>query len=133
MPIVLDPAATWSEKERARSRTARLVRRMQGTWNELIGERAEDELLTAVSIPIPPAGHGHAYEKLKRKVGDYATAAAAVVLTLNGDTCESASVALTNVGQTPLFAAWVPAPPSSSLVTSSWVTVRITSGPVRNM
>ena len=46
-----------------------------------------------------------AYEKLKRKVGDYATAAAAVVLTMNGDTCQSASVALTNVGQTPLFAA----------------------------
>src|SRR5262249_10791368 len=35
------------------------------------------EILTFVSIPIPAAGHGHAYEKLKRKVGDYATAAAA--------------------------------------------------------
>ncbi|MGA8397221.1 MAG: FAD binding domain-containing protein, partial [Pseudolabrys sp.] len=30
------------------------------------------EILTAVSIPKPPAGHGYAYEKLKRKVGDYA-------------------------------------------------------------
>ena len=29
--------------------------------------------------------------------------------------------------------AWVDAPPSSSFVTSSWVTVRITSGPVRNI
>jgi carbon-monoxide dehydrogenase medium subunit len=66
--------------------------------------RAEDELLTAVSIPTPPAGHGYAYGKLKRKVGDYATAAAAVVLTMNGGTCESASIALTNVGQTPLYA-----------------------------
>ena len=37
------------------------------------------ELLTAISIPAPAAGHGYAYEKLKRKVGDYATAAAAVV------------------------------------------------------
>ena len=35
--------------------------------------------------------------------------------------------------QTPLFAACVEAPPSSSLVTSSWVTVLITSGPVTNM
>ena len=34
--------------------------------------------------PAPPAGHGYAYEKLKRKVGDYATAAAAVVLTVSG-------------------------------------------------
>ena len=39
------------------------------------------EILTAIRIPAPPAGHGYAYEKLKRKIGDYATAAAAVVLT----------------------------------------------------
>ena len=32
--------------------------------------------------PVPPGRHGYAYEKLKRKIGDYATAAAAVVLTL---------------------------------------------------
>src|SRR5215831_8051965 len=29
------------------------------------------EVLTAVRIPVPPTGHGWAYEKLKRKVGDY--------------------------------------------------------------
>ena len=34
---------------------------------------------------------------------------------------------------TPLLRVWVSAPPSSSLVTSSWVTVLITSGPVMNM
>jgi len=66
--------------------------------------RADDEILTAVRIPTPPAGHGSAYEKLKRKVGDYATAAAAVVLTLETGTCVSASIALTNVGSTPLYA-----------------------------
>ncbi len=65
--------------------------------------RADDEILTAVEIPTPAAGHGAAYEKQKRKVGDYATAAAAVMLTLAGGTCETASVALTNVGETPLF------------------------------
>ena len=42
------------------------------------------EILTAIRIPAPPAGHGYAYKKLKRKVGDYATAAAAVVLTMAG-------------------------------------------------
>src|SRR5579862_5372375 len=42
------------------------------------------DVLTAVRIPVPPAGHGYAYEKLKRKIGDYATAAAAVVLTMSG-------------------------------------------------
>ena len=65
---------------------------------------AEDEVLTEIRIPVPPRGHGHAYAKMKRKVGDYATAAAAVVLTMEGGTCRTASVALTNVGQTPLFA-----------------------------
>ena len=34
---------------------------------------------------------------------------------------------------TPLLALWVSAPPNSSFVTSSWVTVLITSGPVINM
>lgn len=62
------------------------------------------EILTGIRIKIPPAGHGFAYEKLKRKVGDYATAAAAVVLTMNGPACASCSVGLTNVAETPLWA-----------------------------
>ncbi|WFE87510.1 xanthine dehydrogenase family protein subunit M [Roseibium porphyridii] len=65
---------------------------------------APEEILTAIRIPVPPAGHGYAYEKLKRKVGDYATAAAAVVLTMSGGTVSTCSVALTNVADTPLFA-----------------------------
>ena len=64
-----------------------------------------DEVLASISIPMPPEGHGHAYEKQKRKVGDYATAAAAVMLTVSGGVCTSAAIALTNVGETPLFAA----------------------------
>jgi aerobic carbon-monoxide dehydrogenase medium subunit len=62
------------------------------------------EIVTAVRIPVPPAGHGSAYQKLKRKVGDYATAAAAVVLTMNGKTVASCSIGLTNVADTPLWA-----------------------------
>jgi aerobic carbon-monoxide dehydrogenase medium subunit len=62
------------------------------------------ELLTAVRIPVPPAGHGAAYEKLKRKIGDYATAAAAVVLTIGGGKVATCAIGLTNVAETPLFA-----------------------------
>ncbi len=62
------------------------------------------DVLTAVRIPVPAAGHGHAYEKLKRKVGDYATAAAAVVLTMNGGKVAGCSIGLTNVAETPLWA-----------------------------
>ena len=62
------------------------------------------EMLTAVRIPVPPAGHGSAYEKLKRKIGDYATAAAAVVLTMRGASVASCSIGLTNLAETPLWA-----------------------------
>jgi carbon-monoxide dehydrogenase medium subunit len=66
--------------------------------------RKDDELLTSIRVPAPAAGHGYAYTKLKRKVGDYATAAAAVILNMDGDSCAGAAIALTNVGQTPLYA-----------------------------
>jgi aerobic carbon-monoxide dehydrogenase medium subunit len=64
----------------------------------------DDEVLLSVRIPTPEDPHGWAYEKQKRKTGDYATAAAAVVLTISSSTCRSAAIALTNVADTPLFA-----------------------------
>ncbi len=63
------------------------------------------EILTAVRFPVPPAGHGYAYEKLKRKIGDYATAAAAVILTVSGGRIATCAIGLTNVADTALFAA----------------------------
>lgn len=62
------------------------------------------EVLTAISIPVPADGHGYAYEKLKRKVGDYATAAAAVVLTKRAGKVASCAIGLTNLSETPLLA-----------------------------
>ena len=61
-------------------------------------------MLTTIRIPAPPAGHGFAYEKMKRKVGDYATAAAAVILVTDGGACRDARIALTNLADVPLFA-----------------------------
>jgi carbon-monoxide dehydrogenase medium subunit len=65
---------------------------------------APGEIVTAIRIAVPPAGHGYAYQKLKRKVGDYATAAAAVILTMDGGSVGSCAIALTNVAETPLYA-----------------------------
>ncbi|MCW5679936.1 MAG: xanthine dehydrogenase family protein subunit M [Xanthobacteraceae bacterium] len=62
------------------------------------------EILTAIRIPVPAAGHGYAYEKLKRKIGDYATAAAAVILEMKGGKVANCSIGLTNVSETPLWA-----------------------------
>jgi len=64
-----------------------------------------DEILTEIRIPIPPAKSGGAYVKLERKVGDFATAAVAVQLTLDaGGAVQSAGIALTNAGPTPIKA-----------------------------
>jgi aerobic carbon-monoxide dehydrogenase medium subunit len=63
------------------------------------------EILTAIRVPVPPAGHGYAYKKLKRKVGDYATAAAAVILGIKGGKVEACAIALTNVADRALLAA----------------------------
>ena len=63
--------------------------------------REDEEVLTAVTIPVPTGGY--AYEKQKRKIGDYATAAAAVQILGDGGTCTAASIAMTNLSDTPVF------------------------------
>jgi len=66
---------------------------------------APDEILTEIRVPAPPARSGGAYAKLERKVGDFATAAAAAHVTLGSSgTVERAGLALTNAGSTPLRA-----------------------------
>jgi carbon-monoxide dehydrogenase medium subunit len=63
-----------------------------------------DEIMTAIRIPIPAAGSGYCYSKLKRKTGDFAAAAAAVLLRIKGGAVDDVRIALTNVGPTPLRA-----------------------------
>lgn len=65
---------------------------------------ADDELLTEVRVPTPPANSGGAYIKVERKVGDYAISAVAVQLTLDGDTVTAARIGLTNVSPVPMRA-----------------------------
>ena len=64
-----------------------------------------DEILTEIRIPIPPRHSGGAYFKLERKVGDYATAAAAAQVTLStSGVVERCGIGLTNAGPTPIKA-----------------------------
>ena len=65
--------------------------------------REDDEIL--VSIRFAATGGGYAYEKQKRKIGDYATAAAAVLIEKSGAKCASASIAMTNLSDTPVWCA----------------------------
>ena len=64
----------------------------------------EGEILTEVRVPQPAERSGGAYEKLERKVGDFATAAVAVQLTRENGSCASIGIGLTAVGPTTIRA-----------------------------
>lgn len=64
-------------------------------------DREDDEVLTSVSFAAPVGGF--AYEKQKRKIGDYATAAAAVQISKEGGKVATASIAMTNLSDVPVW------------------------------
>jgi carbon-monoxide dehydrogenase medium subunit len=102
MPAVMQALdAVYLLRSRKGSREVRARSFYEGAF---VTALEDGEIVTAVRIDAPPAGHGWAYLKQKRKIGDYATAAAAVILAMQQGRCASAAVALTNVGDTPLFA-----------------------------
>jgi len=57
-----------------------------------------DEILTEVRVPQPAGSSGGTYLKMERKVGDFATVAAAIHLSLSDGTIERAGIGLTAVG-----------------------------------
>ena len=64
---------------------------------------AEDEVITEVRMPSPPAGSAGAYLKMERRAGDFAVASVAVQLELDGaGSCTRAGVALGAAGLTPI-------------------------------
>ena len=65
---------------------------------------AHDELVTGVEVKIPPKGSGGAYIAFKRSAPVYPSASAAVQITLAGDVCQDAAVALGCVGLTAIRA-----------------------------
>ena len=72
-----------------------------GTYMTLL---EENEIMTEIRVPALAAGTGYAYEKLKRKTGDWATAGCAVVMQKTGDKVTHIRIALTNVGPPALHA-----------------------------
>ena len=64
-------------------------------------DRRDDEVLISVEFDVPSGGF--AYEKQKRKIGDYATAAAAVQVAKDGGVVSSASIAMTNLSDVPVW------------------------------
>ena len=64
-------------------------------------DREDDEVLTSISFQAPTGGY--AYEKQKRKIGDYATAAAAVLISKSEGKVATASIAMTNLSDVPVW------------------------------
>jgi carbon-monoxide dehydrogenase medium subunit len=66
---------------------------------------AVDEIVTDVTIEIPPEGSGGAYFKLERKTGDFAVASAAVMVQAGAYGCvEGVGIGLGGVGLKPVKA-----------------------------
>jgi carbon-monoxide dehydrogenase medium subunit len=59
-----------------------------------------NEIVTEIRIPVPTGHAGGAYNKLERKVGDFATVAVAVYVEMNGRKVAKAGIGLTSVGPT---------------------------------
>jgi len=59
-----------------------------------------NEIVTEIRIPIPAGPAGGAYNKLERKVGDFATVAVAVQVEMSGRKVARAGIGLTSVGPT---------------------------------
>ncbi|CAB3789532.1 Carbon monoxide dehydrogenase medium chain [Paraburkholderia ultramafica] len=72
-----------------------------GTYTTLL---EPGEIMTEIRIPTPAAGTGYCYAKLKRKTGDFATAAAAVTLRIGAAGVSDVRIALTNVAETAIRA-----------------------------
>lgn len=76
------------------SRTAPVRELHTGPYETIVGDA---EILTDIRVPIRDRC-GSAYEKLERRVGDWAIAAAAVAVWMDGDTIADAGVGLAAVG-----------------------------------
>ena len=102
-----DPAGDWTAVALA-SRASVVVRGKAGTRRVAIDDFLVDSFATAVEegemalgaeFPVPDDRTAGSYQKVERKVGDFATAAAAVQVSLNADgTIASAGVALSAAG-----------------------------------
>jgi carbon-monoxide dehydrogenase medium subunit len=102
-----DPAGDWTAAALA-SRASVVVRGKAGVRRVPIDQFLVDSFTTAVGegemalgaeFPVPDDRSAGSYQKVERKVGDFATAAAAVQLTLNPDgSIKTAGVTLSAAG-----------------------------------
>ena len=101
-----DPAGDWGSvmlslggevvaRDAGGERTIPIDELLQGPFTTAL---EPTEVITEVRVPRPTAAAGSTYLKLERKVGDYATVAAAVALEIDDGAISRAGIALTAVG-----------------------------------
>jgi carbon-monoxide dehydrogenase medium subunit len=66
---------------------------------------AVTEMVTAVSVAIPPARSSGAYVKFEKRAGDFAVASVGVQVAVDGDRCAAAAISLGALGAMPVRAA----------------------------
>jgi aerobic carbon-monoxide dehydrogenase medium subunit len=88
-------------RDAERSRTVPVREFFLGPYQTAVGD---GELLTEIRVPIRP-GTGSAYEKVGRRAGDWALAAAGAAVRLDGGTVAEAGIGLTAVGAAGFVAA----------------------------
>ena len=62
----------------------------------------ENEMLTAIELPLWPKGHGYAYEEFSRRHGDFAIAASGVLVELAGGKIKRAAIVMSGVRPNPV-------------------------------
>lgn len=82
LPLVLGVlGASVTLADAAGQRALPVTEFLQGPYTTVL---KEGELLTAVVVPTPPSGHGWSFHEMARRHGDFASAAAAAVVTPRG-------------------------------------------------
>ena len=95
--VMLAARASVVARSSSGSRTISVDELLDGPFTTTL---APNEIVTEVRVPDPGPRASGTYLKLERKVGDYATAAVAVQLSLSDGTIAEAGIALTGVGPT---------------------------------
>lgn len=95
-PVALAARAEVVVRGKAGSRTVPIDEFLVDSFTTAVGE---GEMALEVRFPVPDERSAGSYQKVERKVGDYATAAAAAHVTMNADgTIRSAGIALSAAG-----------------------------------
>lgn len=99
--VMIALGATYVLRSRRGERIVAAVDFLTGPYSTVL---EPDEVMTEIRVPVPQGRSGGSYQKLERRVGDFATVGAAVQVEMDGGVIRRAGIGLTAVGPTNLRA-----------------------------